>query len=132
MTSTRQKIALIEDDFNIQYMYKLKLEISGFEVATASNGHEGIELVRSFQPDLIMLDLKMPLMSGEEMLIKLRESDWGSDFRVIILTNISRSEAPQSLGLLNVDRFIVKAHFTPAQIVEIIRETLSENGVHSR
>lgn len=119
-----QKIALIEDDSNLQYMYKLKLEVERFEVATADNGQEGLRLVKEFQPDLILLDLRMPVMDGAEMLARLRQEEWGSDIRVIVLTNISRDEAPQALRFLNVDRYIVKAHSTPAQVVEVIREVL--------
>lgn len=118
------KIGLIEDDYNLQNMYKLKLELERFEVATADNGIEGLKMIESFKPALILLDLHMPNMGGAEMLSKLRQSEAGSTIRVIVLTNISKNEAPQSLRLLNVDRYIVKAHSTPAQVVEIIREVL--------
>lgn len=64
-------------------------------------------------------------MNGDEMLEKLRQTDWGSKIRVIILTNISRDEAPKNLGLLNVDRYIVKAHHTPQQVLDIINEILN-------
>lgn len=121
------KIALVEDDLSLQNMYKLKLEVEGFEVAAASNGEEGLRLAESFAPDLILLDLRMPVMSGDEMLVRLRECEWGCSIRVIILTNISKSEVPQSLRLLNVDRYIVKAHSTPAQVVEVIRDVLDSS-----
>ena len=66
----------------------------------------------------------MPIMDGTEMLEKMRATVWGSKIRVVILTNISKSEAPQNLRFLNVERYIVKAHYTPAQVVTIIREVL--------
>lgn len=118
------RVALIEDDQNLQYMYMLKLEREGFEVKTAADGAAGLTLCEEFLPDIILLDLSMPIMSGAEMLERLRQCDWGSDIRVIILTNISKSEAPQSLRLLNVDRYVVKAHHTPSQVVEVIHEIL--------
>lgn len=59
------------------------------------------------------------------MLLKMRESEWGSESRVIILTNISKSEAPHSLRFLHVDRYIVKVHTTPAQVVETVKEVLA-------
>jgi DNA-binding response OmpR family regulator len=124
MTSTDVKVALIEDDQNLQNMYKFKLELEGFSVATALDGHEGLKVIETFMPDLILLDLSMPVMPGDEMLAKLRESEWGSHMRVIILTNISKNEAPQSLRFLNVDRYVVKAHSTPAQVVGVIEEVL--------
>lgn len=118
------KILIIEDEAALQLMYKFKLEASGFEVAGAANGSEGLRQAKLFAPDLILLDLRMPIMSGDEMLAKLRQTEWGAAMRVIILTNISRQEAPSSLQFLNVDRYIVKAHSTPAQIVDVIHEVL--------
>lgn len=123
--ATAKKIAVIEDDQAILEMYKLKLSNSGFSITTAMNGEDGFEVCQKEKPDLILLDLKMPLMNGEEMLEKLRETDWGADIRVVILTNISRDEAPHKLRFLNVDRYIVKAHHTPAQVVDVVCEVLN-------
>ena len=64
------------------------------------------------------------MMSGEDMLEQLRSYDWAKDIKVIVLTNISKDEAPAKLRLLNVDRYVVKAHHTPQQIVDIVREIL--------
>ena len=119
-----QKIAVIEDDLPIADMYKFKLGTCGYDTAVAHDGVEGLALCETFQPDLILLDLRMPVMTGDEMLEKLRQTDWGSSIRVIILTNISKDEAPSRLRMLSVDRYIVKAHHTPAQVVEIVREIL--------
>lgn len=120
----KHKIAVIEDDIPICNLYKMKLELSNFEVKTAHNGEDGFELIKEYSPALILLDLKMPIMTGDEMLQKIRETDWGSKPRVIILTNISRDEAPHNLRLLNVDRYIVKAHHTPSQVIDIVKEIL--------
>ena len=119
-------ILVVEDDPQIQQIYQFKLDISGFTVLCASNGEMGLALAEAHLPDLILLDLRMPVMSGDEMLAALRSTDWGADMRVIILTNISKTEAPAGLRFLGVDRYIVKAHQTPAQVVEIVREVLND------
>lgn len=119
------KILIVEDEAALQLMYKFKLENSGFTVAIAGNGQDGLRQAEHFLPDLILLDLRMPIMTGDEMLAKLRQTEWGADMRVIVLTNISRQEAPAPLQFLNVDRYVVKAHSTPAQVVDIIHEVLA-------
>lgn len=126
MPAIGYKIAIIEDDRDLQFIYKMKCESVGYEVMTAGDGYRGLEIAESFRPDLILLDLRMPRMSGDEMLVKLRATDWGKDMRVIILTNISKSEAPPVLRFLHVDRYVVKAHHTPAQIIGIVHEILGE------
>jgi two-component system, OmpR family, response regulator AdeR len=119
------KVLITEDDISLQAMYQFKLEAEKFEVQVASNGIEGLEKAEAFKPDLILLDLMMPQLSGDQMLQRLRQTDWGANMRVIILTNVSRSEAPSVLRFLNVDRYVVKAHHTPAQIVSIVEEVLA-------
>jgi DNA-binding response OmpR family regulator len=119
------KVAIIEDNQPIREMYDMKLKSSGYEVHTASNGQEGIELLEKIRPDLVLLDIRMPIMNGDEMLAKLRETDWGSLLKVIILTNLSKDEAPSILKFLNVERYIVKAHYTPSQVLNIIDEVFN-------
>lgn len=121
---TKTKVVVVEDEHSIAQMYQFKLEIEGFDVRVAHDGQEGFDLIKSFSPEIILLDLHMPVMNGDEMLEHLRATDWGSSIRVIVLTNISKDEAPARLRLLNVDRYIVKAHHTPNQVLQIIKEVL--------
>ena len=120
------KVAIIEDDQAISQMYRIKFEAEGFEVETAENGKLGLELVEKMRPDIILLDLMMPEMTGDQMLEKLRQTDWGKDIKVIILTNMGEQEAPDSLKSLNVRRFIVKAELTPRQVAEMIKTELAQ------
>lgn len=122
--SASRKILIVEDDDAIRNLYEIKLQREGFTTITAENGLLGLHQAKKFMPDLILLDLRMPVMTGDEMLLKLRESQWGSNMRVIILTNISKSEAPHSMRFLHVDRYIVKVHTTPAQVVATVKEVL--------
>jgi DNA-binding response OmpR family regulator len=118
------KIAIIEDDAVINQMYRMKFEADGFEVQVADNGKSGIEMVESFAPDLILLDLQMPEMSGDEALAKIRSQPWGKKVPVIILTNLSIEESPKSLKDLEINGYIVKAELTPSQVVAHVKEAL--------
>lgn len=125
---TTLRIAVIEDDRAIAAMYEFKLRKNDYDVKVAYDGLSGLEIIESFRPDLILLDIKMPKLTGDEMLEKLREQPWGQHIKVIVLTNISRDEAPMKLRLLNVDRYIVKAHYTPAQVLAVVREVLGRQA----
>jgi DNA-binding response OmpR family regulator len=114
------KIAIVEDDVAIAQMYRMKFEAEGFEVETAENGRLGLALAEEMKPDIILLDLMMPEMPGDEMLKELRATDWGKDIKVIILTNMGEQEAPAIIKELGVRRFIVKAEMTPRQVAEMV------------
>ena len=124
MNINNSRILIVEDEPAIAQMYQYKLEQEGYVIALAINGKEGLDVINEFKPDLILLDLRMPVMSGDEMLEELRSRQDGYAIKVIILTNISKDEAPQRLRFLDVDRYIVKAHHTPKQVVEVIRDVL--------
>lgn len=119
------KVAIIEDDQAISQMYRIKFEAEGYEVETAANGKLGLELAEKMHPDIILLDLMMPEMNGDEMLQALRKTDWGKDIRVVILTNMGEQEAPPVLKELGVKRFIVKAEMTPRQVAEMVKAELA-------
>ncbi|MEI7632074.1 MAG: response regulator [bacterium] len=118
------KIAIIEDDAAISQMYRIKFETEGYEVETAENGILGLELVDKMKPDMVLLDLMMPEMNGDEMLQTLRTSDYGKNVKVIVLTNMGEAEAPDSLKDLNVLAYIVKANMTPRQVAELVKTHL--------
>lgn len=119
------KIAIIEDDPVIRQMYLMKFEAAGFDVAVAENGEEGVALVERFRPTIILLDLTMPIMNGDEALAKIRQSERGKDIPVMILTNLGEEEAPKSLHKLGILSYIVKADLTPRQVVERVKKALN-------
>jgi DNA-binding response OmpR family regulator len=118
------KIAIIEDDPVISQMYRMKFETDGFEVQLADNGKKGVALVEHFSPDIILLDLQMPEMSGDEALSAIRKQAWGRDIPVIILTNLGEEEAPKNIRGLGIHSYIVKAELTPRQVVQRVKDAL--------
>jgi two-component system response regulator AdeR len=120
------KVAIIEDDPAILQMYQLKFESADYSVRTATNGLLGLELINTFKPDIILLDLMMPQMGGVEMLEKLRKAPGGKDIIVLVLTNIGEQEIPKELEKLDVTEIIAKAYHTPAQVMEKVRLLLEK------
>lgn len=119
------KIAIIEDDAVISQMYRMKFEADGFTVEVAGNGQDGVRLVQEFQPDLILLDMQMPVMNGSEALAAIRKEDWGKTVPVIVLTNLGEEEAPKNLRSLGIHSYIVKADLTPRQVAERVKAALN-------
>lgn len=118
------KIAIIEDDSVISQMYRMKFEADNFDVQVAANGKEGVALVEQFNPDIILLDLQMPVMNGVDALKEIRGSDWGKTVPVLILTNLGEEEAPKDIRSLGIHSYIVKADLTPRQVAERVKDAL--------
>lgn len=124
MAEQKPKIAIIEDDLAIVQMYRMKFESEGFEVKTAGDGKTGLRLIEDFQPDIVLLDLMMPVMDGMEMLKQMRRNEWGKDKKVVILTNMGQSEITEDAKQYDIEDFIVKADMTPRQVFERVNDLL--------
>jgi DNA-binding response OmpR family regulator len=122
----KQKITIIEDDAAIREMYKYKLEAAGYNVSTANEGASALHVLEHEVPDLMLLDIKMPHLPGQEVLRRVRATEWGAHIKVIVLTNISRDEAPHEFRVLGVDAYAVKAHYTPSQILDLVATVLKK------
>lgn len=125
MTKPTHKIAIIEDDLAISQMYRFKFEAEGYTVNTAENGKLGLELIGQMRPDIVLLDIMMPEMTGDEMLTRLRQEPWGRDIKVIILTNKGEQEIPESIKALNVSAVVLKSDMTPRQVAELVNKQLA-------
>jgi len=121
-----KKIAIIEDDQAISQMYRMKFENEGYDVETAENGKIGLELIEKMRPDMILLDIMMPEMNGDEMLAQMREQPWGKHIKVMVLTNVGEQELPKSLSSLGVLDIILKAELTPRQVADKVKLELQQ------
>ena len=119
------KIAIIEDDAMIAQMYQMKFSLDGFEVEISDNGRDGLKMIEKFNPDMLLLDLRIPEFDGIKVLEKLREGKF-ENLPVILLTNSDRSEVPADIDKFEISDYIVKANLTPRQVVEKVKETLTK------
>lgn len=100
------------------------LSDAGFKVLQAFDGAQGLESATANHPDLILLDIVMPVMDGITMLKKLREDDWGKTAQVIILTNLTNSEVLESAKGANVADFLVKSNWKMEDLVTLAKQLL--------
>lgn len=118
-----KRILLVEDNDFIRKMYLMKLGKSeAIEVLEAADGPAALEAYQAKKPDLILLDIMMPKMSGIEVLEELRKR--GSDVPVIILSNVMSSETRDIAAKYGVVDYIIKSDLTPSQVLDKIKQYL--------
>lgn len=117
-------ILLVEDDEQIVNITADSLENQGFEVIKAKNGEEGLEKAIKFKPDLILLDIVMPVMDGMTMLGKLRADAWGKTAKVIILSNLSGTEDVHIALENEVFDYLTKVNWSLEDLVKMVKEKL--------
>lgn len=126
MNEKKKKILIIEDDSFISGLYFKKLSNVGYSVDLAYDGEEGLQKIKTFQPDLILLDIQMPKMNGYQVLDRLNKDPQLKEIPVVLLTNLGQSEEIRKGKELGVKSYLIKAHYTPAEIVEKINDLLGQ------
>lgn len=122
--SNKAKIAIIEDDAAISGMYSAKLSAGGYDVKVAENGEVGLKLIADFHPDVVLLDLMMPVMNGLEVLQKLKDDPELTRAKIVVLSNMGDTETTAKIAGFKVDDRIIKAELTPAQVEARIKDLL--------
>ncbi len=104
-----QKVLIIEDNTALAEIYKTRLELQGYTCFIGYNGITGLYFAQKELPDLVLLDLMIPDISGGQVLETMRQSDWGKNIKVLIISNLNESEAPVNLRALGIEDYIVKS-----------------------
>ena len=121
------KILICDDEpLAVERLSRLVGQLGHEVVATAHHGLEVQPLIEQYRPDVILLDIQMPEMSGHEALAAIRKQPWGKDIPVIILTNLGEEEAPKGIRSLGIHSYIVKAELTPRQVVQRVKDALGQ------
>lgn len=120
-------ILIVEDDVFLADLYKTKFELEGFEVFVAYDGEKGLSMSSKKNPDVILLDLILPKLSGFVVLEKIKKDKKTKDIPVILLTNLSQ-KADVDKGLkLGASDYLIKAHFMPSEVVTKIKALIKKS-----
>ena len=118
-------ILLVEDDEFLRDLLTQKLKTKGYEVAIAKDGETALSLAASQAPDLMLLDLYLPGMSGFETIAKLRQNEATAKIPFMVLSNSAEEQSKKEAEALSAERYLVKAQSTPAEIVDTIETWFS-------
>jgi two-component system alkaline phosphatase synthesis response regulator PhoP len=119
-----KKILIIEDEKILAEMYREKLEMEGFKVALAFDVKEGIEMAKKEKPDLILLDILLPVENGVSFLRKQKEDKEISEIPVIAFSNYDDLRTKKEAMELGVKEYLIKTNYTPSEIIEKIKKYL--------
>jgi len=120
------KIVIVEDNIALAEIYKTRLELLGHTVFIGYNGITGLYFIQSEQPDLVLLDLMIPDIAGDQVLRTMRGSDWGRDIPAIIISNLNESEAAPDLRQLGIEDYVIKANMQDDTLDRLVTTALGK------
>jgi DNA-binding response OmpR family regulator len=106
------KVVIVEDNTSLADIYKVRLESLGYTCFTAYDGQEALTTIQRELPNLVLLDLMVPKIAGDQILATMRASDWGKDIKVLIVSNLNEHDAPEGLREQGIVGYAVKANLT--------------------
>jgi len=121
----KKLILVIEDEEPIVRVLTKKLIQEGYEVISARNGQEGINTALKYKPDIILLDIVMPVLDGVSMLKILRDDPWGKNVEVIVLTNLTDAAKNAQALTEGVKDYLIKTDWNLAEVAEKIKQRLA-------
>lgn len=122
--SSLAKIVIVEDNESLAEIYKTRLEAIGYICSVARDGIEALVVIERERPSLVLLDLMLPKLAGNQILRIMRESEWGRNIKVFIISNLNEADAPGELRSLNIEGYAVKANLSNDQIDTLVGNIL--------
>ena len=118
------KIVIVEDNDALAEIYKTRLELIGYICFVAHDGIEAITLIEKERPSLVLLDLMLPKVAGDQVLGLMRSTEWGKDIKVFVISNLNESSAPPGLREKGIEGYAVKASLSNDQIDQVVDNIL--------
>ena len=123
-----KKILLIEDDQIVANVYRNKLAVEGYQAEVAPDGESGLKVMRTFKPDLIILDLMLPNISGVEVIKEIRSEEAFSKTPIIVFSNTYLTNLIQEAWRAGANKCLSKSSCTPKDVIEVVRHTIGDSG----
>ncbi len=121
------KILVVEDEQELNEAYELILKSEGHKVVVAHDGEEALSKLKKFEPDLILLDLRMPKINGIEFLEQYQLPAHHPNVRVVVFSNLDAENEINKAYSLGADRYILKAWASPRELIKLVDDTLKKS-----
>jgi DNA-binding response OmpR family regulator len=119
-----KRILMVEDDDALANVYLVRLQAEGFEVKRVSNGEDALAVAVSYRPDLVLLDVMMPRVSGFDVLDIIRNTPETANMKVIMLTALSQDSDKKRAEALGVDEYLIKSRVVITDVIDRIKKHL--------
>jgi two-component system response regulator VicR len=123
----KKKILIVEDEIALLEAYELVLNSEGYEVKVAHDGEEALEVVQTYEPDLILLDLRMPRVNGVEFLKRYKPAQTHPSVKIIVFSNLDSDKEIQEAYALGAEKYVLKAWASPRELIKLVKDMLSSN-----
>jgi CheY-like chemotaxis protein len=123
-----KKILIIEDDQVMANVYRNKLAVEGYKAEVAFDGESGLKIMRTFEPQLILLDLVLPDISGVEVIKEIRRQTPFAKIPVIVFSNTYLTNVIQEAWRAGANKCLSKANCTPKDLIDVVRQTIGDSG----
>ncbi len=121
-----KKILIIEDEKMLAEMYYDRFNYEGFDVYSAFDAEEGMDMVKKIRPDLILLDILLPRENGTDFLERLRKEKDVGDTKVIAYSNYDEEKSKERARKLGAKEYLIKTNYTPKEVLAIVRKHIEE------
>ena len=122
--SSWAKIVIVEDNSSLAEIYKTRLELLGYVCFVAYDGISALALIEKERPSLVLLDIMIPKVSGAQLLALMRQTDWGKDIKVLVISNLNEADAPAGIRANGIEGYAIKANLTDDQIDGLVNNVL--------
>src|SRR5438270_4583300 len=124
----KKKILIVEDDQIVANIYRNKFSVEGFQVEVALDGQSGMDMLNSFRPDAVVLDLMLPKMTGVDFMKQVRSQADCQQLPVVVFSNTYLTNMVQEAWKAGATKCLSKANCTPKQVMNVVKSALSLNG----
>jgi DNA-binding response OmpR family regulator len=122
------KLVIVEDNVQLADIYKTRMELLGYTCFVTYDGEQALAVIEHEKPNLVLLDLMVPKVAGDQILQRMRASDWGKDIKVLIISNLNEADAPAGLRGMGISGYVVKANLTNDDLDKLVDQILKPVG----